>query len=128
MFTAKKIAVVSVINDLVTDSRVNKTCNILVEAGYEVVLIGRKLPDSPDLPDWKFKSLRMNLLFKSGPAFYLFFNLRLFFKLLFTKCDLLFANDLDTLWANYLAAKFKKTPLVYDSHELFCDEIGRAHV
>lgn len=121
MFTTKKIAVVSVINDLVTDSRVNKTCNVLMDAGYEVVLIGRELPGSLPLPDWKFKAVRMNLLFKKGPAFYFFFNVRLFLKLLFTKCDLLFANDLDTLLPNYLVSRVKKIPLIYDSHELFTE-------
>ncbi len=121
MFTTKKIAVVSVINDLVTDSRVNKTCNVLIESGYDVVLIGRKLPNSLEIPNWSFKAQRMNLIFKQGPFFYFFFNLRLFFKLLFTKADLLFANDLDTLLPNYLVSKIKNIPLIYDSHELFCD-------
>jgi glycosyltransferase involved in cell wall biosynthesis len=121
LFTTKKIAIVSVINDLVTDSRVNKTCNILLDADYEVVLIGRKLPDSLALPAWPFKAVRMNLLFKKGPLFYFFFNVRLFFKILFTKSDLLFANDLDTLSANYYVSRIKKIPLVYDSHELFCE-------
>ncbi len=121
MFTTKRIALVSVINDLVTDTRVNKTCNLLCEAGYEVVLIGRKLPDSLELPGWPFRAVRINLLFKSGPFFYLFFNFRLFFRLLFTKADLLFANDLDTLLANYLVSRLIKIPLVYDSHELFCE-------
>lgn len=122
MFTTKKIAVVSVINDLVTDGRVNKACIALIESGYDVVLIGRKLPGSLPVPaSWPFRSVRMNLLFKQGPAFYLFFNLRLFVKLLFTKADLLYANDLDTLLANYLASRIKKLPLIYDSHELYCD-------
>lgn len=121
MFTTQKIAVVSVINDLVTDNRVNKTCRVLIESGYQVVLIGRKLPGSPDLPAWPFKAVRMNLLFKKGPLFYFFFNLRLFFKLLFTKADLLFANDLDTLWPNYLVSRLKKIPVIFDSHELFCE-------
>jgi glycosyltransferase involved in cell wall biosynthesis len=121
LFTKKKIAAVSVINDLVTDSRVQKTCAVLAEAGYDVVLIGRRLPGSLPLPDWTFKAVRMNLLFRKGPAFYFFFNFRLFFRLLFTKADLLFANDLDTLWPNYTVSKLKDVPLIYDSHELFCD-------
>ncbi len=121
MFTTKKIATVSVINDLVTDNRVNKTCLTLIECGYTVVLIGRKLPNSLPLPHWNFKTVRMVLLFKKGPLFYLFFNIRLFFKLLFTKSNLLFANDLDTLLPNYLVAKLKRIPLIYDSHELFCE-------
>ncbi len=121
MFTTKKIALVSVINDLVTDNRVAKTCETLVECNYRVVLIGRKLPHSLPLPNWSYKAVRMNLLFTKGPLFYLFFNLRLFSKLLFSKADLLVANDLDTLWPNYLVSKWKKIPLIYDSHELFCE-------
>jgi len=121
LFTTKKRAVVSVINDLVTDGRVQKTCSVLTEAGYEVLVIGRKLPDSLPLPAWSYQAVRMHLLFKKGPLFYFFFNLRLFFKLLFTKADLLFANDLDTLWPNYQVAKLKGIKLIYDSHELFCE-------
>jgi glycosyltransferase involved in cell wall biosynthesis len=117
----KKTAVVSVINDLVTDSRVQKTCRVLMEAGYEVKLIGRELPGSLPLPQWPWQSVRMKLLFTKGPAFYFFFNLRLFFRLLFTKADLLFSNDLDTLWPSYSVSKLKKIPLIYDSHELFCE-------
>lgn len=121
MFTTTKIATVSVINDLVTDNRVNKTCQVLAESGYGVILIGRVLPGSLPLPEWNFKAIRMKLIFKKGPLFYLFFNARLFIRLLSIKSDLLFANDLDTLLPNYLVSKLKKIPLVYDSHELFTE-------
>ncbi|MBA3679760.1 MAG: glycosyltransferase [Bacteroidetes bacterium] len=121
MFTTKKIAIVSVINDLVTDNRVNKTCLTLVECGFDVVLIGRELPASLPVPKWPFTVIRMRLLFLQGPLFYFFFNLRLFFKLLFKKTDLLFVNDLDTLLPNYLVSKIRAIPLIYDSHELFCE-------
>lgn len=121
MFTTKKIAAVSVINDLVTDSRVHKTCFALEECGYKVVLIGRKLPNSLPLPSWNFVSFRMNLFFKKGPLFYFFFNLRLLLKLLVTKADLLYSNDLDTLLPNFLVSRLKGIPLIYDSHELFCE-------
>jgi len=121
LFTTKKIALVSVINDLASDSRVQKTCQTLVENGYKVRLIGRKLKQSPNLPNWPFETKRMNLFFTQGPLFYLFFNLRLFFILLFTKSQLLYSNDLDTLLPNYLISKIKGIPLIYDSHELFCE-------
>lgn len=121
LFTKPRIAIVSVINDLATDHRVQKTCFVLKECGYDVVLHGRLLKNSMPLPEWPFKVKRAKLLFTKGPLFYFFYNLRLFFFLLFNKSHLLIANDLDTLPANYLAARLKKTPLIYDSHELFCD-------
>lgn len=121
MFTTKKIARVSVINDLVTDNRVKKACFVLEECGYQVSLIGRELPSSLSLNNWPFEARRMKLLINKGPMFYLVFNLRLFFYLLFKKADLLYANDLDTLLPNYLVSKLKRIPLIYDSHELFCE-------
>ena len=121
MFTTKKIAFVSVINDLVTDNRVNKTCMALIECGYDVTLVGRKLSNSLPIPNWTFKTNRLKMIFKKGPLFYFFFNLRLFFVGLINKTDLFYANDLDTLAPMFLLSKLKKKPLIYDSHELFCE-------
>ena len=121
MFTTKKIAFVSVINDLVTDNRVNKTCMALIECGYDVTLVGRKLSNSLPIPNWSFKTIRFKMIFKKGPLFYFFFNLRLFFVGLINKTDLFYANDLDTLAPLFLLSKLKKKPLIYDSHELFCE-------
>ena len=59
------------------------------------------------------------MYFKRGFLFYSFFNIRLFFHLLFHKYDLLVANDLDTLLPNFLVSRLKRLPLVFDSHEYF---------
>lgn len=111
-------ALVSVTNDLATDNRVHRTCMALLEVGYDVLLIGRRLPASLPL-DRPYRTRRMRLLFNKGPLFYAEYQVRLFFLLLFTRGALLVANDLDTLPANYLARRGRE--LVYDTHEYFTE-------
>lgn len=110
----------TVINDLVTDQRLHKISTTLQKSGYKVILIGRKLPDSIDLQR-DYSTVRLNLLFKRSVLFYAAFNFRLFWFLLFKKTDILVANDLDTLPANFLVSRLKNKPLVYDSHEYFTE-------
>jgi len=87
--------------------------------GFDVMLIGRKLPFSPEVAERNYKTKRFNLWFHKGPLFYAAYNIRLFLYLLFNRADVLFSNDLDTLPANYLIAKLKGCSLVYDSHEYY---------
>ena len=113
---------ISVTNDLVTDQRVHRTADLLNSAGVSVVLVGRKLPWSPETGTRAYRIHRMKLIFTKGFLFYASFNFRLFLYLLTRKTiSLIVANDLDTLPACFAAACLRRTRLVYDSHEYFTE-------
>ncbi len=118
---SKHKIIVSVTSDLVSDNRVHKYCSTLHNMGFQVLLVGRKLNNSQPLQPRAYETKRFNLFFNKGPFFYAEFNYRLYLFLLFSKSDVLLANDLDTLTANFFASKVKRIPLVYDSHEYFTE-------
>jgi glycosyltransferase involved in cell wall biosynthesis len=129
--TKQKRIIVSVTSDLVSDNRVHKVCTTLANMGFNVLLTGRRLPLSLPLLPRPYSTKRFSLVFKKGPFFYAEYNFRLFVFLLFSKADILLANDLDTLPANFIASKLKQKPLIYDSHEFFTEVpelIGRPRV
>jgi glycosyltransferase involved in cell wall biosynthesis len=114
----QKTAIVCVTNDLSTDQRVHKTCTTLQKCGYWVIEYGRLLPDSLSLERTYF-TLRRKFWFNRGPLFYAEFNIRLFLYLMNAEVDLIFANDLDSLPACYLASRLRNKKLIFDAHELF---------
>ncbi|MBR4135066.1 MAG: glycosyltransferase [Bacteroidales bacterium] len=119
-----KRAILSVTNDLYTDPRVDKVARFLQRNDYQVTLVGRRYGDSPALEERPYQTHRLRLLFRRGPLFYAEYQLRLFLYLLFHRCDVYVANDLDTLLPNFLISKMRKKRLVYDSHEYFCGELS----
>ena len=113
--------ILAVTNDLSGDQRLHRIATALTDAGHRVTVVGRRLPDSLPLKERGYQTHRMHLLFRRGKLFYLEYNLRLFFLLLFRKADIITANDLDTLLGAWCAARLKRTELIYDSHEYFTE-------
>lgn len=125
LFILRKKIIVSVISDIVTDQRVQKECNTLVEMGYDVCLAGRNSSREFLLDKLPFRIIRFRNPFKRGVLMYFVFNVQLFFFLLFRNTDVLWANDLDTMLPNFLVSRLKNKKLVYDSHEYFTASVNK---
>lgn len=110
-------------NDLSHDQRVKKQCDSLLEMGFSITLVGRRLSQSAPL-ERSYKTRRLRLFFTRGALFYAALNIRLFFFLLFTKTDIILANDLDTLLPAIVVGKWRRKKVVYDSHEYFTEAAG----
>ncbi len=113
--------VFTVTNDLSYDQRMQRICTSLVNAGYEVILIGRQLKKSMPLQVQPFAQKRLKCFFSNGFLFYAEYNLRLFFFLLFIRADAFCAIDLDTILPSYIISIVRNKQRVYDAHELFTE-------
>lgn len=98
-----------------------RICTTLAKAGYNVSLVGRELSHSKELSEAVFQQKRFRLLFNQGKLFYLEYNIRLFFYLLFSKWDVVHSVDLDSLLPGYLVAFLKRKTCIYDAHEYFTE-------
>ncbi|GAA4300610.1 glycosyltransferase [Nibribacter koreensis] len=114
-----KTVLFTVTTDLRHDQRMQRIAASLAQAGWQVTLLGRKLPISQDLVAAPYGQHRLSCFFHTGPLFYLEFNFRLFFWILKASPDVLGIVDADTALAGVLASKFKTMKVTYDAHELF---------
>jgi glycosyltransferase involved in cell wall biosynthesis len=114
-----KRIIFTVVNDLHTERRMDRICSTLAAAGYEVMLLGRLLPESTALPERNYRTHRLRCWVNKGKLFYLEFNLRLLFYLCFRSFDILGTVDADTLPAGWLLRHLKRIKLVFDAHEWF---------
>jgi len=115
-----KRIIFTVSNDLRYDQRMLRICTTLSAAGYEVALVGRHLPSSIPLQPQPYQQIRLkHLFFTAGKLFYIEYNLRLLFFLLFQRFDAICSIDLDTSIPGILISKIKNKPHLFDAHELF---------
>ena len=109
----------AVTTDLNYDQRMQRICASLARVGYGVLLVGRRQPDSLPLTPQSYQQRRLTCFFTRGKLFYLEYNLRLLFFLLFRVFDAYGAVDLDTVLPLYLKASLSGKPFIYDAHEYF---------
>ncbi|MBK7870204.1 MAG: glycosyltransferase [Saprospiraceae bacterium] len=98
-----------------------RICTSLAHSGYKVLLIGRLRKNSVSLINRPFQQKRLKCWFEKGKFFYIEYNIRLFFYLLFVKFDAICAVDLDTILPGLLVSKIRRKPCVYDAHEYFTE-------
>jgi glycosyltransferase involved in cell wall biosynthesis len=115
----KPSIVFSVTNCICYDQRVLKIAGTVSNLNCDIIIIGRRTDDCCEKNGLPFRTKRFRMIFRKGFLFYAFFNLRLFFYLLFHRFDILVSNDLDTLLPDFLVSELKHLPLIYDSHEFF---------
>ena len=95
-----KRIIISVTNDISYDQRMQKTANTLIESGFEVTIVGRKRPNSIAIKNEMFKHHRFSMIFDKGKGFYIEYQIRLLFYLLFHRADIFCSVDFDTLFPN----------------------------
>jgi glycosyltransferase involved in cell wall biosynthesis len=116
-----KRLIFTVTNDLNYDRRMIRTCSSLVEAGYKVKIVGRRQSNSLTLIPQPYKQKRIRCVFEKGKAFYIEYNIKLFFYLLLHRYHAACAVDLDTILPVLLVSVLKRKKRMYDAHEYFTE-------
>ncbi len=127
----KKKVVMIVRTSVFHDSRVLREAKALLDAGYNISIIGMKdtgkepsKSEIDGIPIYLLKVQVKNLLPVSmiGWLFkYLEFMVKVVVKTLILKPDIIHSHDLDGLVPGYLAKLFVNSKLIYDSHELYTE-------
>ena len=116
----------TVTNDLNYDQRMIRICNTLSKADHEVKLVGVRFKESSPLEKKEYLQKRLRIFFRKGFGFYLEYNVKLFFFLLFQKADVFCCIDLDTMLPVYFTSVLKEkirveNDTVVDFEKLFWD-------
>lgn len=115
----KKI-IFTVYDDLHREYRGFKVAGTFFKAGYSVKIFGVRFGNEK-LTGWdEFPHRRIKL----GRNFPLSVNMilfwiKLFFRLMEEKCDMIYSHDIFPLFPVYLASKLKGVPYIYDAHEFW---------
>lgn len=126
----RKTILVPAFNELHNDYRVYRTASVLVEMGYEPLVVGVSYPHSKAVQPWGdgIRLERLPVQQTRGKKRYLDYNRQLAALARREQFRAVHANDLDTLFGSVRVARAQRIPLIYDSHELFTEQaplVGR---
>ncbi|MBN2856843.1 MAG: glycosyltransferase, partial [Candidatus Delongbacteria bacterium] len=116
----QKRIIFAVYDDLFHEYRGYKTALSFQRSDYDVKVLGMRLSDKTltgwdDIPNERLRLVRNFPLSLNMMIFWL----KLFFKLLNTKADILYSHDIFPLFPVFMASKLKRIPFVYDAHEFW---------
>ncbi|HEV2832595.1 MAG TPA: glycosyltransferase [Hanamia sp.] len=114
--------VFTVTNDLNYDQRMIRICESLSQSGFDIKIIGVLRKDSNPVLKKSYEQKRIPVFYDKGIGFYLEYNIRLFFYLLFQRFDVICCIDLDTMLPVYFTSLIRGKTKVYDAHEYFSQQ------
>lgn len=88
---------------------------------FDVIIVGRFWPNSIELSPKPYQQHRLKCRFNKGKLFYLEFQIRLFFYLIFKKFDIIGSIDSDTILPCTFVNILRSKKLVFDAHEYFTE-------
>lgn len=117
----KKNIVFAVYDHLYTEYRGFKVANSFLKFGHKPKIIGVKYSNDKVLSGWEEIKVRRIKIYRSFsfPINMMIFWIKLLFKLLVTKADIIYSHDIFPLLPVYVASIFKGIPFVYDAHEFW---------
>lgn len=115
-----KRIIFAVYDDLHHEYRGFKVAGSFLKAGYGVKVLGVRFGNE-HLSGWDKIPHRRIQLRKNFPLSLnmIIFWIKLFFRLMNEKCDVIYCHDIFPLMPVYLASKLKRVPFIYDAHEFW---------
>jgi glycosyltransferase involved in cell wall biosynthesis len=117
--TPQSTIAICLTGDMSIDYRVHKTAETLLGMGYDVVCVVRRRKGYGMAKDNPYRVVYLRTLWEEGPFFYLVFNLRIAWWIMWHRVHKVLSIDLDTLPGCAVGAKVRRVPLLFDSHEYF---------
>ncbi len=125
MISGKHITIATS-SSLAFDQRLHRVIKTFLSNGNALTCISRRKNNElnetiPVISEQHelFKQKLVSTFFQKSWLFYAEYNFRLFFQLIFTKTDIIYAVDSDTLLASVICRKITSRKLIYDAHEYF---------